>query len=111
LGLCFYDFWGTGCFPFLLVWGFFLLVVVMLHRTFSLLSLLYLNMTLSHDKWAPVTTAWRILGLQMEEQPPIWRVDANILNKQYWTAYKGRSSSLAVGRGAKNSSLLKRILL
>jgi hypothetical protein len=31
--------------------GFFLLLIVMLHHTFSLLSFLYLNMTLSHDKW------------------------------------------------------------
>jgi len=47
----------------------------------------------------------------MEEQPPIWRVAANILNKQSRTADKGWSSSLGVGRGANNSSLLKRILL
>jgi hypothetical protein len=47
----------------------------------------------------------------MEERPPIWRVAANILNKQSRTAGKGWSSSLGVGRGANNSSLLKRILL
>jgi hypothetical protein len=23
-----------------------------------------------HDKWVPVTTAWRVLGLRMEERPP-----------------------------------------
>ena len=34
------------------------------------------------DKWVPVTTAWRVLRLRMEEQPPIWMVPANILNKQ-----------------------------
>ena len=34
------------------------------------------------DKWIPVTTAWRVFRLQMEERPPIWRVAANILNKQ-----------------------------
>jgi hypothetical protein len=34
------------------------------------------------DKWVPVTTAWRVLRLRMEEQPPIWRTAANILNKQ-----------------------------
>jgi len=33
-------------------------------------------------KWVPVTTAWRVLRLRMEEWPPIWRVAANILNKQ-----------------------------
>jgi hypothetical protein len=46
-----------------------------------------------------------------EERHPIWGVAANILNKQSRTADKGRSSSLGVGRGANNSSLLKRILL
>jgi hypothetical protein len=39
----------------------------------------------------------------------MWRVAANILNKQSWTADKGWSSSLWVGRGANNSSLLKTI--
>jgi hypothetical protein len=33
-----------------------------------------------------------------------WRAAANILNKQSWTAEKGWSSSLGVGRGANNSS-------
>jgi hypothetical protein len=23
-----------------------------------------------HVKWVPVTTAWRVLGLRMEERPP-----------------------------------------
>ena len=32
-------------------------------------------------EWVPVTTAWCVLRLRMEEQPPIWRVAANILNK------------------------------
>jgi hypothetical protein len=57
-----------------------------------------------HDKWVPVTTAWRVLRLRMEERPPIWRVAANILNKQLRTADKGLSSILGVGRGAHNSS-------
>jgi hypothetical protein len=34
----------------------------------------------------------------------IWRIAANILNKQSRTADKGWSSSLGVGRGANNSS-------
>jgi hypothetical protein len=34
----------------------------------------------------------------------LWRVAANILNKQSRTADKWRSSSLGVGRGANNSS-------
>ena len=49
------------------------------------------------DKWVPVTMARRILRLRMEERPPIWRVAANILNKQSRTADKGLSSSLGVG--------------
>ena len=63
------------------------------------------------DKWVAVTTEWRVLMLRMKERPPIWRVAANILNKQSLTADNGWSSSLLVGRGANNSSLLKRILL
>ena len=47
----------------------------------------------------------------MEERPPIWRDAANILNNQSRTADKGWFSSLRDGRGANNSSLLKRILL
>ena len=54
--------------------------------------------------WVPVTTAWRVLRLRMEERPPIWRVAAIKLNKQSRTADKGWSSSLGVGRGANNSS-------
>jgi len=38
------------------------------------------------DKWVPVTTAWRVLGLRMEERTLIRRVAANILNKQSRTA-------------------------
>jgi len=47
----------------------------------------------------------------MEEWPQIWRVAANILNKQSRTADKGWSSSLGVERGANNCSLSKNILL
>jgi hypothetical protein len=36
--------------------------------------------------------------------PPIWRVAANILNKQSRKADKGWSSSLVIGRGVNNSS-------
>jgi hypothetical protein len=42
-----------------------------------------------HDKWGPVATAQRVLRLRIEEQPPIWRVVSNILNKHTWTADKG----------------------
>ena len=53
--------------------------------------------------WVPVTTAWRILRLRMEERPPIWRVTANKLNKPLRTADKGWSSSLGVGWRTNNS--------
>jgi hypothetical protein len=42
-----------------------------------------------HDKWVPVARAWRVLRLRMEERPPIWRVAANILNKQSRTETRG----------------------
>jgi hypothetical protein len=38
----------------------------------------------------------------------IWRVSANILNKQSGKADKGWSSSLGVGRGVNKFSLLKK---
>jgi hypothetical protein len=56
------------------------------------------------DNWVPPTTAWRFLRLWIEERPPIWRVAANILNKQSRTADKEWSSSLGVGRSANNAS-------
>jgi len=34
--------------------------------------------TIFHDKWVPVTTAWRDFRIWIDERPPIWRVDANI---------------------------------
>ena len=40
----------------------------------------------------------------MEKRPPIWRVAANVLNKQSRTVDKKWSSSLRVGRNANNSS-------
>jgi len=59
----------------------------------------------SRYKWAPATTAWRVLSLRMEERPAEWRVAANVLNKQSRTADEGWPTSLAVGRSANNSSL------
>jgi hypothetical protein len=38
-----------------------------------------------------------------EESSQIWKVPANILNKQSWTADKERSISLGVGLGANKS--------
>jgi len=55
------------------------------------------------DKWVPVTTAWRVLRLRMEERPPIWRVAANILNEQSRTADNGWHFSFGVGRGVNSS--------
>jgi hypothetical protein len=49
-------------------------------------------------------SAWRVLRLRKAERPPVWRVAANILDKQSRTADKGSSSRLGVGRSAKNSS-------
>jgi hypothetical protein len=47
-----------------------------------------------------VTMAWHVLRLWMEEVLQVWRVAANILDKQSRTADKRWSSSLGVGRGA-----------
>ena len=47
----------------------------------------------------------------MAERPPLWRVAANVLNKQSRTAETGKSSSLGVGRGANNFSPQKLIIL
>jgi len=41
----------------------------------------------------------------MEECPPIWRVAANILNKQLRTADKGCSSRLRLGEMLTTSSV------
>jgi hypothetical protein len=40
------------------------------------------------EKSEPDTMAWLVLRLWMVELPPIWRVAANILNKQSQTADK-----------------------
>jgi len=58
---------------------------------------------MARDTWVPVTTAWRVLSLRIEERPPIWRVAANVLNKQSRTADEEWSSSLGVGRGIDKS--------
>jgi hypothetical protein len=50
-----------------------------------------------HGKWVPVIMSWRVLSLRMEERQSIWKVAANILNKQPLTAEKRWSSSLGVG--------------
>ena len=57
---------------------------------------------LAIDKWNPVTMAWCILRLQMEEAS---KCEEYPLKKQSQTADKGWSSSFGVGQGANNSSL------
>jgi hypothetical protein len=52
----------------------------------------------------PVFTVWRVLRLRVEGRSPVWRVAANILNKQSRTTDEGLSSSMGVVRGASNSS-------
>jgi len=56
-------------------------------------------------KSVPVTTGWRVLRLRTEERPAVWRVAANILNKQSRTAHKGWSAGLGVGRRAHRRSV------
>ena len=72
--------------------------------TSQFLTLYFSNVFWSHVMWVPVTTAWRVLRLRMEERPPMWRVAANKLNNQSRTADEGWPSSLGVGRGANNST-------
>jgi hypothetical protein len=50
-------------------------------------------------------------GYGLRRQPPIWRVAANILDKQRQTADKERSSSLGAVREANNSTPYKVSLL
>jgi len=72
---------------------------------FRILRVSFVNVSQEgvRDKWEPVTTAWRVLRLRLEERPQIWRAAANILNKQSRTTDKGWSC-LGVGRVANNSS-------
>jgi len=61
----------------------------------------------NRDKWVPVTTAWRVLRLRVEERYPICKVAANILNKQSRKTDKGWPSSLGDRRGTNNFSPCK----
>jgi hypothetical protein len=71
----------------------------------ALLNVSYLESnTHDHDMWVPVTKAYRVLRLRMEEQTPIWKVDASVWNKQLRTTDKERFSSFGVGRSAKKYS-------
>ena len=77
--------------------------IICIHTIVNKFVFIYITF-LSRDKWVLVTTACRVLRFWMEEQPPIWRVALNILNKQSQTADKGWSSSLGVGRVTNNLS-------
>ena len=68
---------------------------------------IYLDLYHLNNFRSPVTTAWRVLRLRIEERPPIRRVAANKLNKQSRTADGGWSSSLGIGQSANNQSLEK----
>jgi len=75
-----------------------------LHSIHAYVQISYYTAIHPCDKLVPVTMAWRVLRLRMEERSPIWRVAVNKLNKQLRTADKGWSSSLGVGRDANNAS-------
>jgi hypothetical protein len=75
------------------------------HR--SLLLGIGFSKCLCHD----VTKAWCVFGLQMEEWPPIWRVAANILNRQLT---RDGPPAWGLGKGlttphCENKSLLQNI--
>ena len=59
----------------------------------------------------PVTTAWRVLSLRVEELCAPWRVAGNILKEKSPTADKGWSCRFGFGQGANNSLLQNPILL
>jgi hypothetical protein len=63
------------------------------------------------DKRVPITAAWSVLTLRMNERTSVWRVAANTLNNQSWPADRVWSSILGVGREANNSSRLKHIFV
>ena len=52
---------------------------------------------LTISNWFPVTSGLSVISLRMEEQPPMRRVAANILNRQSQTSDKGWSSSRGLG--------------
>jgi hypothetical protein len=56
-------------------------------------------------KGVPISTAWRVFRLRIEERSPIRWVAANVLNKQSRTADIEWFSSWKFGQGPYNSSL------
>jgi hypothetical protein len=60
-------------------------------------------MVCSHVKWVPCYQSMaRPQVADRGDALQIWRVAANILNKQLWTADRGWPSSLGVRWGANN---------
>jgi hypothetical protein len=83
--------------PPLLPVSYFLMILIMLGKKYKLWS--NVKRVVCHHGIARPQVADGEDGLQ------IWRVAANILNKQSRTANNGWWSSLGVGRGFNNSSL------
>jgi hypothetical protein len=71
---------------------------------------LYNMLLLNGIMWVPVTTAWRVLSLQMEERPPIWRVAVNKLNKQPRQPTRGGPPAWGLGKVITNPLRKKRML-
>ena len=68
-----------------------------------------------HDMLVPIAKAWRVFGLWIVEQPPVWRVAANMSREALRASNKG---SAAWGLGevlthvtVKTGLLLKRLQL
>ena len=78
-------------------------MMISLSNVVELLNVSYGWQKYNRGTWVSVATAWRVLRFRIDERPSIWRIAANILNKQWRTADTGWSSSLGVGRVANNS--------
>jgi hypothetical protein len=69
-------------------------------------TFLFCNMSVPHVRWVPCHHGMaRPQVADGGNTLQVWRVAANILNKNSRTADKGWPSSLGVGRGANNSSV------
>jgi hypothetical protein len=65
-----------------------------LHQSNTKLKKFWVILYIDHDEWESVTTAWRVLRLQVEEErPQMWMIVATVLHKQSRTADKGFSFS------------------
>ncbi|KAJ4438237.1 hypothetical protein ANN_14176 [Periplaneta americana] len=74
--------------------------------TSSMFKLSDENRNTLHGLPASLTDSYTLQVADRGDDLQIWRVSANILNKQSWTADKEWSSSLGVGRRANNPSPL-----